>query len=110
MIIENDLVPDICSAISGMSISAVTVFLWVFVKPIYMADKGLITHESIHIEQYKETFFLGFFLIYAYDFIRGIFRKESWAEAYMNTRFEKEAYENQYNEEYLITRKKYCWA
>ncbi len=109
MIIENNWLPEICSSISGMYVTAITLFCWVFVRSERMGDDTLITHESIHVEQYKETLFLGFFLFYGYDFLKGILKGKSWAEAYEDTRFEIEAYSNEDDAEYLSKRKRYNW-
>ena len=56
----------------------------------------LINHEKIHFRQQIELLFIGFILWYYI----ALFRK-----GYRNISFEKEAYDNQENLEYLKTRK-----
>lgn len=65
-------------------------------------------HENIHVQQWLET---GIFFpfIYAYDIMIGKINGLSWAEAYKSTRAEKEAYLNEKNPKYLITRKRWAW-
>ena len=109
MIIENNFIPNIASKISGMYIIGVTIFLWVFIRTEHLEDEETCNHEQIHVEQYKETFLLGFFFIYAFDFVKGILKGMSWDDAYLNTRFEKEAYSNETNLTYLKNRKRYNW-
>jgi len=63
-------------------------------------DKVLINHEMIHLRQQLELLFFGFFIWY---FI-ALYRK-----GYMGISFEKEAYSNQYNLNYINERKMFSW-
>lgn len=92
-----------------MYITAVTLFPFILVRSELMDDDILINHESIHIEQYKELLFLGFFLIYAYDFMKAIFSGHSWESAYHEIRLEKEAYAHEADKDYLKSRRRYNW-
>lgn len=58
-----------------------------------------INHEAIHTAQMKELLYIPFYIIYG---IEAIFKK------YKNISFEKEAYSNQENFEYLKNRKHYA--
>jgi hypothetical protein len=109
MIVKNKWIPGIASMISGMPIAAVTLGLWVFVKPEYADNKVLITHESIHVEQYKETLIVGFLLIYIVEFFCKFLYYWDWQLAYENLSFEREAYANEFDEGYLKTRKRFNW-
>ena len=64
-------------------------------------DKVTINHESIHIQQQKETLVIFFYLWYLIE----------WAikRSYYKLSFEKEAYQNEANLDYLKTRKHYSW-
>lgn len=92
-----------------MYITAVTLFPFILVRSELMSDEVLINHEQIHIEQYKELLFLGFFLIYAYDFIKSILSGNSWETAYNDIRLEKEAYAHESDLDYLESRRRYNW-
>jgi hypothetical protein len=109
MIVENNWIPKAASKISKMDIVAVTIFAWVFVRSDSMEDERLINHESIHVEQYKETLFVGFLVIYVLEFLIRFLFCWNWEKAYMNLAFEKEAYNNDMNLEYLANRKRYNW-
>jgi len=109
MIILSNKLPRLLSKISGMYITGVTIFGFIIIRPECAGDSQLINHESIHVAQYKETLFLGFFLIYGWDFFAGIFSGKSWSQAYESTRFEIEAYDNDGIYDYLETRKRFAW-
>jgi len=70
-------------------------------------------HELIHFQQQKELFVIGFYILYIVEFIVriiGFWVKGKLANtdtAYRNISFEKEAYSNQENMEYLTTRKRF---
>lgn len=58
-----------------------------------------INHEAIHFAQQKEWLFIGFFILYLVEFI---------FKGYMNISFEKEAYNNSMDLNYLKSRKRYA--
>jgi hypothetical protein len=105
---ENSAVPKILSKVSPISIGAITV------GPVVFCDseisESLKRHESIHWEQYKECLIIGFLLLYAFFWIRNICKGMGGSDAYYNIPFEKEAYDNQENECYLLNRKRYSWV
>jgi hypothetical protein len=63
-------------------------------------DTITINHESIHWKQQLEMLIIPFYFWYL---IESIFK------GYFNISFEQEAYTNQYNKDYLKTRKLYAW-
>lgn len=71
--------------------------------------KVIINHESIHFQQCLETLILGFYLIYPIEFLIKLIKYKNISEAYLNIGFEKEAFDNEDNLNYLQTRKKYSW-
>jgi len=67
-------------------------------------------HETIHFQQYLETLFLGFLILYFWDWFIGLVKYRDGRKAYLSIRAEQEAYKNQENLEYLPTdRKRRCW-
>ena len=66
-------------------------------------------HETIHFQQYLETFVVGFLIIYLWDYLRGIVIGLKGPEAYTAIRAEVEAYENDHITNYLQTRKRWNW-
>jgi len=67
-------------------------------------------HETIHFQQYLETLFLGFLILYFWDWFIGLVKYKDGQKAYLSIRAEQEAHKNQENLEYLPTdRKRWCW-
>lgn len=73
-------------------------------KPI---SERTLNHERIHTAQMKELLYVFFYLWYGIEWIVRLFQYRDRKEAYYNISFEKEAYKNQYDWEYLKARKKY---
>lgn len=70
----------------------------------------LIVHERIHFRQQREMLYLPFFLWYGLEFlVRFLANGMNWDRAYRSISFEREAYSNQYEKEYLKTRKLFAW-
>jgi hypothetical protein len=76
----------------------------IYKKEEYATDVNN-NHELIHIEQQKELMVIPFFILYILNFIINIFRMNS--SPYRNIMFEKEAYTNEGNANYLKTRKRF---
>lgn len=82
--------------------SAITLSpLGVFIKPDMLTNKALINHEKIHWEQQKEMLILPFYLWYVIEWM---------FKGYRQISFEREAYENDANPDYLKTRKRWQWV
>jgi len=78
----------------------------IYLKETKLTDKVLIRHESIHWKQQMEMLIIFFYLWYLIEWIIRLFKS---GNAYKNISFEREAYGNEKNENYLIERKKYSW-
>lgn len=85
---------------------AINLFGVIFARKEYgKLPQTTINHESIHTAQQKELLFVGFYLLYLLEWIyRLIFHTKT---AYRGISFEREAYENEKNLDYLKTRKHY---
>lgn len=68
-----------------------------------------INHESIHSEQYKEMLWIPFLIWYLIEWVIKCFVYRDTKKAYFNISFEREAYQNQHDFEYIKNRKKYSW-
>lgn len=66
-------------------------------------------HEHIHGEQEKELLLIFFLLWYGIEWIARFLQYRDRLEAYYNISFEREAYANQFNSEYLKTRRHFAW-
>lgn len=82
-----------------------TLFPFVFVK--YRLDKEnmvFINHERIHLRQQLELLIFPFYFWYILEFLIRLVRYKNKDLAYRNICFEKEAYANERNLEYLKRR------
>lgn len=68
-------------------------------------NKMLINHEKIHLAQQKELLVIFFYLWYFLDFLRKYLKYKNWDQAYRNIIFEREAYQNERNLNYLKQRR-----
>ena len=84
---------------------AINLFGYLFVrKELYpKLTMRAINHESIHTAQMKELLYIPFYIIYIIEWIwRVLFTKDRFShQAYRNISFEREAYENEDNLNYL---------
>ena len=106
---ENSKVPVLLSKVTPINVWANSFAFWVWCRG-EMSDRTK-RHETIHFMQYKELFFIGFILIYIFDYLyAALIKKKGFTrDAYLAIRFEQEAYLNDVYEDYLERRKKYRW-
>lgn len=70
-------------------------------------DVYLVNHESIHWKQQIEMLILPFYIWYVLEYFIRLFSNSG--NAYMSLAFEREAYANANNLDYLKNRKPYSW-
>ena len=80
----------------------------IFIKPDYFGDDQTIRHEMIHAKQQLEMMILPFYVWYLIEWL--IRLVINWKMAYMSVSFEREAYRNDENSEYLTGRKRLAWV
>ncbi|MFJ1473560.1 hypothetical protein ACILE9_04780 [Capnocytophaga cynodegmi] len=86
--------------------SGITLFPFIFVNDKKTLENPyFLNHERIHLQQQKELLILPFYIWYAIDFIVKLFKYKKWEIAYKNIIFEREAYKNETNLNYLKERK-----
>jgi hypothetical protein len=107
LFVENSLVPKTLSKIAPINISAITIGFVVFCAGV--PSESTRRHETIHFQQFLETLFVGFLLIYAWDYVRLLCKGRSGKEAYLLLRAEREAYHHDCDPDYLAKRKRYEW-
>ena len=66
-------------------------------------------HELIHSAQWRELWYVGFVLWYCIEWVIRLFEYVEGKVAYRNISFEREAYANQSNLNYLKTRKRFSF-
>jgi hypothetical protein len=64
----------------------------------------LLNHEKIHIRQQLELLVIPFYIWYAIEFLVRYFQYKNWNLAYRNISFEREAYTNEKDLNYLKKR------
>ncbi len=89
--------------------SGLAIYPFIFLKNKALSKNDiLINHEKIHLKQQKELLIIFFFIWYFIEFIFHLIRFGNWNKAYHSISFEKEAYHNEGNPNYLLDRK--FWA
>lgn len=87
--------------------SGITLYPFVFAHKKVNANKVFINHEKIHLRQQIELLIIPFFIWYFFEFLFRLIQFKNKKAAYRNISFEKEAYANEQNENYLQYRKFY---
>jgi len=83
----------------------ITIFPFVFVaRKEDRKDGVFLDHEKIHIRQQLELLVLPFFIWYGIEFLIRWWRYRNWHTAYRNISFEREAYANERNPDYVSKR------
>lgn len=107
LFIENSKIPVLLSYLAPIEIGAITL------GPIVISrgEMSEITkrHETIHFQQFLELAFVGFIILYFGYWLWNLIRGDSGESAYYNIPFEKEAYYNDEDENYLQNRKRFSW-
>ena len=86
--------------------TAINLLGMLFVHPgVYLSDE-LMNHERIHTAQQREMLIVFFYLAYC---IEWLVRLPMRGNAYRNISFEREAYANQRNLDYLKYRRHFAW-
>ncbi len=87
-------------------ISGISIFPFIILDNKQLkTDKKFINHEMIHVYQQMELMFIFFVLFYYAEFIILWFKYKNIQKSYQNISFEREAYENEANFDYLKTRR-----
>lgn len=90
--------------------SAFTVFPFIFIRNKEdRNNKELINHEKIHLEQQKELLFIFFFIAYLAAYLYLLIKIKNRYQAYKQICFEREAYQHESNDNYLINRKRFAF-
>lgn len=86
--------------------SAINLLGVLFVHPGVYLSQELINHERIHTAQLLEMGIIGFYVWYVAEWLVRLLRR---GNAYRQISFEREAYENQCDLDYLKGRRHYAW-
>lgn len=105
--IYNSKIPKILSWFAPITITNITLGFVVFSKDV--PSEETIRHETIHFQQFLETGFVGFLLVYFWDYLKGLAKYKDGQLAYFSLRAEQEAYRNHHVVDYLETRERWAW-
>ncbi len=90
-----------------LSIGGIALFPFVIInsKLSDARQHVLINHERIHIRQQIELLVIPFYIWYLINYLLNRFKYKTHDEAYRNIIFEREAFEQESNPDYLLNRK-----
>lgn len=102
-IIYNDIIPF-------KGFTAINLAGTLYVRNEYKGKltNEIMNHEEIHSAQMNDLGYVLFYLLYIVEWVYKIFTV-GFKDAYYNISFEKEAYSNQNNLDYLKTRQKFAF-
>lgn len=84
----------------------ITLFPFVILKnSLDRQNRVLVNHEKIHIRQQLEFLIIPFFLWYFVEYGLRLIQYKNKNVAYRNISFEREAYSNEFNLDYIKNRK-----
>lgn len=88
---------------------AINLFGILFIRKNARIDDITLNHEAIHTAQMKELWYVFFYLWYVVDWLVKLVIYRNFRDAYVNVVFEREAYANDEDEDYLKTRKRFAF-
>lgn len=99
-IIFNNVIPF------GRNFAAINLFGVLFIKKGVTVNDVLINHERIHSAQIRELLWIPFYLVYFIEWLVLLIRfRGDVLKSYREISFEREAYDNERDLNYLYTRK-----
>ncbi|RPG59488.1 MAG: hypothetical protein CBD51_003120 [Flavobacteriales bacterium TMED191] len=105
--IENSRIPVFLSKFAPIKIWAISFGLWVWCRG-ELSEKTK-RHECIHFQQQLELAFAGQWILYIFSFIFNYLKTRDATLSYYDNVFEREAYGNEADKDYLSRRKRYAW-
>lgn len=86
--------------------TGITLYPFIFLKRKKLKeDKILINHEKIHLKQQLELLVIFFYVFYGVEWLIKYLKYKNAYIAYKNISFEREAYKNEVNLNYIQKRK-----
>lgn len=105
---EDSKLPVYLSKIAPINVYAFSFAFWVFCRG--KLSKSTRVHEAVHYHQQAELLFVLQWLLYGAFHVWGLIKYRNGKEAYYQNPFEREAYANDKNLNYLAERKHYAWV
>jgi len=107
MFFETSFVPKLISKFAPIDIWAISLCGLVFCRG--NLSPRVRRHETIHFQQQLEMLFVTQLILYVAFWLFGLIKYRNGSIAYYENPFEREAYQNDADEEYLENRPRYAW-
>ena len=105
---ENSKIPVWLSKIAPINVYAFSFGIWVWCRGV-MSERTK-RHETIHYRQQLELLFVFQWVLYGLFHVIGLIRYRDGQSAYYENPFEREAYDNDDDIDYLEERKHFSWV
>ena len=106
--VENSAVPKILSRLAPINIWAISFCGMVFCRG--NLSPTVKRHETIHFQQQLEMLFVAQLVLYVAFWLFGFIKYRDASVAYYENPFEREAYGNDGDKEYLENRPRFAWT
>jgi hypothetical protein len=106
--IEDSKIPVWLSYLAPINIHAISFGVWVWCRS--KLSEATRRHEATHFQQQLEMLFVGQWLLYLAFWLWGLIKYRDGKKAYRESPFEREAYRNETDQEYLSSRPRYNWV
>lgn len=104
------IVPRFLKYFAGKYVNAMALWPFVLVKNLEVKEcQVTIHHEKIHHKQQLELLIIPFYILYGYFYLVNKWKGMENHTAYMNIPFEREAYMNDSDLNYIKNRKFWAW-
>lgn len=90
-------------------IIAITLFGVIVTRDRRRLSAEIVNHEHIHCRQQLEMLYIPFFLVYILEYLVRLAITRDSDKAYRTISFEREAYDNASDPDYLRRRRPYAW-
>ena len=93
-----------------LPVSGMALFPFILLKQKdFSLSSSLINHERIHLQQQLELLILPFYIWYLSEYLYFRMKGKNHQQAYRSISFEKEAYQNENDMNYLKIRKRWAY-
>jgi hypothetical protein len=96
--------------VSKLPAAGMAIWPFILVKHQHLKhDEVLLRHEMIHLKQEIELLIVPFYILYLLNYLINRIKYKGHNKAYFNIAFEREAYINENNTNYLQSRRYWSW-
>lgn len=92
--------------LQNLRVNGMALYPFLLLKEKHLCnDSFLINHERIHFRQQLELLIIFFYLFYGINYLINLIKYQNHLKAYYNVVFEREAFENEWDLDYLKKRR-----